>query len=27
LLNTTSPSPLFLADVESCVRVFRKEGH
>jgi arginine decarboxylase len=26
LLNTTSPSPLLLADVESCVRVFRKEG-
>lgn len=26
LLNTTSPSPLLLADVESCVRVFKKEG-
>lgn len=27
LLNTTSPSPLLLADVESCVRVLRKEGN
>lgn len=27
MLNTTSPSPLLLADVESCVRVFRKDGH
>lgn len=26
LLNTTSPSPLLLADVESCVRVFKHEG-
>jgi len=26
LLNTTSPSPLLLADVESCVREFRKGG-
>jgi arginine decarboxylase len=26
LLNTTSPSPLLLADVESCVRVLKKEG-
>jgi arginine/lysine/ornithine decarboxylase len=26
LLNTTSPSPLLLADVEGCVRIFRKEG-
>lgn len=26
LLNTTSPSPLLLADVEGCVRTFRKEG-
>ena len=27
LLNTTSPSPLLLADVESCVRVMSKEGN
>lgn len=27
LLNTTSPSPLLLADVESCVRVLKKEGN
>ncbi|CDW73898.1 arginine decarboxylase [Stylonychia lemnae] len=26
LLNTTSPSPLLLADVESCVRIFKQEG-
>lgn len=26
LLNTTSPSPLLLADVESCVRTLKKEG-
>ena len=26
LLNTTSPSPLLLADVESCVRVLKKDG-
>lgn len=26
LLNTTSPSPLLLADVESCIRVFCNEG-
>jgi arginine decarboxylase len=26
LLNTTSPSPLLLADVEGCVRTFRLEG-
>ena len=26
LLNTTSPSPLLLADVESCVRVLHKDG-
>jgi arginine/lysine/ornithine decarboxylase len=26
LLNTTSPSPMLLADVESCVRVFKHEG-
>ena len=26
LLSTTSPSPLMLADVESCVRVFKSEG-
>jgi len=26
LLNTTSPSPLLLADVESCVRTLRKDG-
>jgi arginine/lysine/ornithine decarboxylase len=26
LMNTTSPSPLLLADVESCVRVMRKDG-
>lgn len=27
LLNTTSPSPLLLADVESCVRVLKKDGN
>ena len=26
LLNTTSPSPLLLADVESCVRTLKKDG-
>lgn len=26
LLNTTSPSPLLLADVESCVREFKNRG-
>lgn len=26
LLNTTSPSPLLLADVESCVRVLKEDG-
>lgn len=26
LLNTTSPSPLLLADVESCVREFKTRG-
>jgi arginine decarboxylase len=26
LLNTTSPSPLLLADVESCVRTLKSEG-
>jgi arginine decarboxylase len=26
LLNTTSPSPLLLADVESCVRTLDKDG-
>lgn len=26
LLNTTSPSPLLLADVESCVRTLSKDG-
>jgi arginine/lysine/ornithine decarboxylase len=26
LLNTTSPSPLLLADVESCVRVMKTDG-
>jgi len=26
LMNTTSPSPLLLADVESCVRVLRQDG-
>jgi arginine/lysine/ornithine decarboxylase len=26
LLNTTSPSPLLLADVESCVKAFREQG-
>lgn len=26
LLNTTSPSPLLLADVESCVRVLKNDG-
>ena len=26
LLNTTSPSPLLLADVESCVRTLAKDG-
>lgn len=27
LLNTTSPSPLLLADVESCVRTLKKDGN
>ena len=26
LINTTSPSPLMLADVESCVRTMKKDG-